>query len=332
MSNITASDPPRRFELSNLSSIAHKYINESLTRYKKSPPIIKFFVWIFICVNVAIGSAFIFIGPKIIGQTVYDLAQSIANRPYGYLILVAVIAITSFPPLIGWSTTITICGFAYGPKGWFVATAGALIGAAMSFIVLRVAFHARIQAWSRENKKWVALENVIRARGLPLIILIRLSPFPPWVYANLLFASIDTVAFWQFMIATMVYSSKLFIQVWIGSRIAAFSDGTQRDEMDTTAKIINVLSILAGMLVAVAAGWITWYLTEKEIRNTPGASTEEGDFATEALEDAEADIQAPLIRSFSPERYRDSASVEDLNNNDLERPRKVVGKRSGPPA
>lgn len=70
-------------------------------------------------------------------------------------------AVTSFPPLIGWSSTITLCGFAYGVPGWFIASAGALLGAAMSFVVLRLAFRERIQAWSRQNKKWQALENVV---------------------------------------------------------------------------------------------------------------------------------------------------------------------------
>ncbi|KAG8886525.1 Tlg2-vesicle protein [Tulasnella sp. 331] len=333
MSNPTATSATRRrFELSSLPPMAKRYIDDATVRYKKSPPVVKFCVWFFMLVYVAVGAMFLVIGPKVIGQTVYDLAHSIAKLRFGWLILISIIAVTSFPPLIGWSTTITLCGFAYGPKGWFVAAAGAMIGAAVSFIVLRVAFYARIKAWSQSNKKWAALETVIRARGLPLIILIRLSPIPPWVYSNLLFASIETVTFSQFMVANIFYCAKLFIHVWVGSRIAVFSDGTQRDEMDTTAKIINGLSILAGMLVAVAAGWITWHLTEKEIRNTPGASAEDGDYATGALEDAEADIQAPLIRSLSPERYRDN-SMDDPNNNDLERGANKAGaKRSRPSA
>ena len=48
------------------------------------------------------------------------------------------------------------------------------------------------------------------AKGLPLIILIRFSPVPPWVYSNALFASINSVAFWQFMVATMSAPFLLF--------------------------------------------------------------------------------------------------------------------------
>jgi len=264
--------------------------------------------------NLAMGLALLTIGPKAIAQKMYDLAQAVRELPYGWLILVAVIAITSFPPLIGWSTTVTVCGFAYGLDGWYVASIGALFGAAMSFTVLRLMFRERIRAWARQNPRWTALENVIRARGLPLIILIRLSPFPPWVYANLLFASIETVSFFQFMIATLLYTSKLFIGVWIGSRIAMFSDGTQRDKMDTKTKIVNVLSVVLGVGLALAAGWFTWRLTEREIRTAPGGEAGEDTLATEALESAVDELQVPLIRSFSGERYRDEPPDEPRYN------------------
>ena len=75
------------------------------------------------------------------------------------------------------------------------------------------------------------------------------------MYANLLFASIETVSFFQYMVATLVYTPKLMIAVWIGSRIAMLSDGQQREEMDTKAKIVNGLSILLGFAIAVGTGW-----------------------------------------------------------------------------
>ncbi|EEB88373.1 hypothetical protein MPER_13825, partial [Moniliophthora perniciosa FA553] len=50
-----------------------------------------------------------------------------------------------------------------------------------------------------------ALEAVVRAKG----------PFPPWVYANSLFA---------FVVATLFVFPKLLLHVFIGSRMAALSD------------------------------------------------------------------------------------------------------------
>lgn len=117
----------------------------------------------------------------------------------------------SFPPCIGHTTTVTLCGFAYGMKGFFIAAGGSLVGSATAFAVLRFLFSRRLRKWSSSNEKWQALEAVVvrshifsfhtrrwgvylsfplsqEAKGLPLIVLIRASPFPPWVYANSLFA------------------------------------------------------------------------------------------------------------------------------------------------
>ncbi|KAG8901546.1 Tlg2-vesicle protein [Tulasnella sp. 417] len=289
----------------SVPSIAKEYFVGLTKRYKKAPPFVKLLVWIFIAVNCVVVTLLVVVGPAKMAQTLYNWSQALRQLRFGWLLLMTIIAVTSFPPLIGWSTSISVCGFAYGLKGWYLAAAGALLGAAMSFVVLRVIFRKRIRSWSQKNRKWVALESVIRARGLPLIILIRLSPFPPWVYANLLFASIETVSFVQFMIATVFYTPKLMIAVWIGSRVAMLSDGSQREKMDTKAKIVNGLSIAIGIAIMLGTGWLIWRLTEKEIKRTPGVSAEDDELATEALETAVDDLEAPLIRSLSPERYRD---------------------------
>ncbi|KAG8900773.1 Tlg2-vesicle protein [Tulasnella sp. 403] len=294
-----------RLSWRSTTQLIRTYTIAAVEKYKKAPFVAKLFIWMFAFANGALGSALLIAGPAATAQKLYDIAQELRKLPYGWLLLASIIAITSFPPLVGWSTTITVCGFAYGVQGWFVAAAGAIAGAAASFIVLRLVFTKRIRSWSKTNRKWTALENVIRARGLPLIILIRLSPFPPWVYANLLFASIETVSFFQFMIATFVYTPKLMIAVWIGSRLAMLSDGEQRDKMDTKTKIVNTLSIIVSIALAFAAGWVVWKLTEKEIRNTPGVSAEDDELAADALSDAADDLEAPLIRTLSPERYRD---------------------------
>ena len=114
----------------------------------------------------------------------------------------------SFPPMISHTTTVTLCGFAYGMKGFFLALAGSVLGATVAFVVLRFLFSKRLRKWSATNDKWTALETVVvgvdsgsvcvevftcdlilqETKGLPLVILIRLSPMPPWVYANTLFA------------------------------------------------------------------------------------------------------------------------------------------------
>ena len=124
--------------------------------------------------------------------------------PSAYLlILSSFTVVTSFPPLIGYSTTMTLCGFAYGPLGGFaIAAPSALMGSALTFVILRLLFKRRIKNWTQEKPHWLAMQQVIEAKGLPLIILIRLCPIP-WVYSNALFASMGAVQLWQFVLATM---------------------------------------------------------------------------------------------------------------------------------
>jgi hypothetical protein len=47
----------------------------------------------------------------------------------------------------------------------------------------------------------------------------------------------------------------LFVIVFIGSRIAKFSDGQQRGEMDAASKWLNALSIALGASIGIGATW-----------------------------------------------------------------------------
>lgn len=53
----------------------------------------------------------------------------------GWVLLLALIIVTSIPPLLGYGTCITLCGFAFGIwKGWLIAAAGCLCGGLLSFM------------------------------------------------------------------------------------------------------------------------------------------------------------------------------------------------------
>ena len=57
--------------------------------------------------------------------------------------------------------------------------------------------------------------------------------------------SIEPVALWQFVVATLFIFPKLALHVFIGSRIAALSDGDQRDHMDTRMMVSPLVAIFA---------------------------------------------------------------------------------------
>ncbi|KAI0750901.1 Golgi apparatus membrane protein TVP38 [Daedaleopsis nitida] len=278
----------------------------ALQRYKNLNIYSKLFVWATLCLYIALGSTFVLVGPDRIGQNLYNFAQKISHYPYGWLLLTSVFFVISFPPCVGHTTLITLCGYAYGMKGFYIAAGGSLLGSAVTFAVLRLLFSRRLRKWSQSSEKWQALETVIAAKGLPLIMLIRASPFPPWVYSNALFASIHSVALWQFFLATFVVFPKIAIFVFVGSRLASLSDGEQRSHMDTTTKILNVSISVGGVLIAAIASWIIYRLMRKEILHLQGIPPEIDELAAEAIEEAEEG--APLLGHHNESRTRYDSS------------------------
>ncbi|TFK28827.1 Golgi apparatus membrane protein TVP38 [Coprinopsis marcescibilis] len=268
-------------------------ITSAIQRYHKLHVFGKVFIWLLVLFYVAFGAFVFIVTPSRIAQFLYDQAKLLAATRLGWLGIIAAMILISFPPFIGHTTLVTLCGFAYGMKGFYIAIAGSLLGSALVFTVLRLLFSQRIRAWSAQNEKWQALEAVVRSKGLPLIILIRVSPFPPWVYANSLFASIEPVKLWQFVVATCFISPKLLLHVFIGSKMAALSDGDQRGRMDTHDKIINGLLVGGGIIIAIFTSWLVYNLVQSHIRHLQGIPPETDELAAEAIEDYDED--APLL-------------------------------------
>jgi len=125
------------------------------------------------------GAFVIIATPSRIAHSLYDLAENLAATQYGWLIcfiasgmhaehltLLHMIhysasVIVSFPPLIGHTTVVTLCGFAFGMKGFWIAAPGALFGAGIVFVLLRFFFDQRLRQWSANHEKWKGLEEVV---------------------------------------------------------------------------------------------------------------------------------------------------------------------------
>jgi len=267
-------------------------------RYKNLGICGKLFIWLLAAFYIALGTVLILKG-AVIAQALYDLAQRLSHMKYGWLIIIGFMILISFPPMTGHTTTVTLCGFAYGMKGFFIGLAGSVLGAAFVFVVLRFLFAKRLQKWTATNEKWTALETVAKTKGLPLVILIRVSSMPPWAYSNTLFASIHTVALWQFVIATFCLTPKLLLHTFIGSRLASLSDGEQREGMDTQTKIVNSLLAVGGILLVIIASVVVYRLVQSQLRQLKGVSPTAGEDIIDALE--EADEGAPLLGNHSSE-------------------------------
>jgi uncharacterized membrane protein YdjX (TVP38/TMEM64 family) len=95
----------------------------------------------------------------------------------------------------------TLIGFTWGLwPGALIASISTLLGAAFSFISVRVSpahmifpLVADVQRFflhvvkKRSNAQWDAFGRVMKEKGLPLVIMIRFCPLP-WALSNGLFA------------------------------------------------------------------------------------------------------------------------------------------------
>lgn len=86
--------------------------------------------------------AVIILSPSYIFGVFSQWAKSLRMNDYGYLYLLAVIILTAFPPMVGYGTCISLCGFAFGAqKGWLIAATGCVTGALLSFMYVLCPIH-----------------------------------------------------------------------------------------------------------------------------------------------------------------------------------------------
>ena len=92
----------------------------------------------------------------------------------------------------------SLIGFTYGIwPGFLIASFASMLGAAIAFLSVRVGAYPQTQLYDTDKQtffpkvkmgtKWDAFGNVMKHKGLPLIIMIRYSPIP-WAIGNGLFA------------------------------------------------------------------------------------------------------------------------------------------------
>ncbi|EME44269.1 hypothetical protein DOTSEDRAFT_71937 [Dothistroma septosporum NZE10] len=187
------------------------------------------------------------------------IAEKWRNMPGGWLILWLMTFFVSFPPMIGYSTCVTIAGFVFGMKGWFVMATATVVGSTASFIASRSVLKNFVSRMTEKNKEFAALSLVLKHDGLKLLIMIRLCPLP-YSFANGAISTIPTVTWQNFMLATAIASPKLLLHIFVGSRIGALAEGG--DKMDTSAKIISYLSIIIGMALGVGTGYVIYTRTK----------------------------------------------------------------------
>ncbi|KAF1975198.1 golgi apparatus membrane protein-like protein tvp38 [Bimuria novae-zelandiae CBS 107.79] len=187
-------------------------------------------------------------------------AEKWRNITAGWLILWALIFVVSFPPLIGYSSLMTIAGFVYGfPNGWFIAATATVAGSTASFLASRSLLKSMVHRLVANDKRFAALALTLKYDGLKLLIMIRLCPLP-YSLCNGAIATFPTVSALSYALATAIVSPKLMLHIFIGAQLAQIADG---DKMDAKSKALSYVSIAIGGIAGAVTGWFMYKKTKE---------------------------------------------------------------------
>ncbi|MBK5260401.1 MAG: TVP38/TMEM64 family protein [Thermoanaerobaculia bacterium] len=104
--------------------------------------------------------------------------------PLGYVIYALVYAVACVALIPASALTVgagAIFGFA---AGTIVVIAGATLGACLAFLLGRTVFRKRVARMTASSPKLAAIDRAIAAEGTRIMLLMRVSGFPPFTWTN----------------------------------------------------------------------------------------------------------------------------------------------------
>lgn len=187
------------------------------------------------------------------------VAEGWRALPGGWILVFLMTCATGFPPLIGYSTSLTIAGFVYGfPGGWPIVASATVLGSTAAFAASRTVLSGYVHRLVGSDRRFVALGHVLRHDGLLVLAGLRFCPLP-FSLSNGFLATVPSVSPWSFALATALSTPKLLVHVFIGSRLARLAESG--DQMTIGDKAINYLSMLLGMLLGMGVGLLVYRRT-----------------------------------------------------------------------
>ncbi|WRT69083.1 uncharacterized protein IL334_006066 [Kwoniella shivajii] len=253
---------------------------ELVHRYHKLGRKGKATIWFITFMHFFMLALVIIITPTRIGLFFSNLGIKLRGMGWKGMVLCGLFCIlSSHPPLFGFMGSLTLIGFTYGVwPGFLISFISSMLGSVISFLSVRTFF----LGYLGKNDKWEAFGNVMRAKGLPLVIMIRYCPIP-WAIGNGLFASIESVKLWHFILANLLIQPRLLIPVFIGSRLTSLASETK----DPLQFWLNLLSIGLSSSISVITGIVIYRLTLEQMRKLSNANghNNDGELAAEYIEE-----------------------------------------------
>lgn len=181
----------------------------------------------------------------------------------GGVVLFTLVFFVGFPPLLGFSALLMLCGMVYGfPQGWPLLASASVLGSFASFLVFRHLLRDQAISLVRKNEKFRAFAEILQEdASLFLLILIRLCPLP-YSLLNGALASIPNLSATTYLLASIITSPKMLIHIFVGHAIKNLGDA----ERPSSAKWLDLLSILLTGIALFIASYIIYNRMERKLQ------------------------------------------------------------------
>jgi uncharacterized membrane protein YdjX (TVP38/TMEM64 family) len=146
--------------------------------------------------------------------------------PIGYVVYVLMYAVcvTALVP----ASLLTLgAGAIFGVAGGTVVVCiGATLGSMLAFVLARTVLRKRVEQMIAKRPKLAAVDRAIAAEGTKLMLLCRLSGFPPYVFANYVFGLTGVTATSYFLTTFFGIIPGCFAYTYAGHAGAAVATGS----------------------------------------------------------------------------------------------------------
>ncbi|KZV10029.1 TVP38 [Saccharomyces cerevisiae] len=177
-----------------------------------------------------------------------------------HFILMVLIFFVAFPPMIGYSLLSTTTGLIYGVsfEGWVTLALGSVTGSIASFVVFKTILHSRAEKLVHLNRRFEALASILQENNSYwFLALLRLCPFP-YSLTNGAIAGVYGISVRNFSIANIITTPKLFIYLFIGSRVKSLAESES-----TGSRVFDLVSIIITLLILSLTAWLLYFKTKK---------------------------------------------------------------------
>ena len=221
----------------------------------------KIFIIILLIIISIIGVLFLIFHVYIIKFLIY-LSDQWHDLKFGSLIIFFLVFMVGFPPLIGFTGLSLLTGMIYGfPNGWPLLASASITGCTCSFLIFRYVLQNQAHKLMNHNETFRAFAEILRDdNSLLLLILIRLCPLP-YSLSNGALAAIPELPLSTYFLATFITSPKLFIHLFVGSKIKEIGD----EKSTGSTRIVDIISILITATAASLAAYLIYAKMQQKL-------------------------------------------------------------------